>query len=63
MDELLKIWKQDKINTINKQLQEIEGKKLHYDSLIDHYTIMKNEADKEKAELEAVLQKLLSFTN
>jgi len=61
MDELLLMWKEDKINAINKQLNDIEGKKLLAENMIDFYTIQRNDANKERAELEAVLQKLLSF--
>lgn len=63
MDELLKMWKDDKINSINRQIEECDNKMNYYQSLVEHNEIMKNQTLKEKTDLEAVLQKLLSFSN
>jgi uncharacterized coiled-coil protein SlyX len=61
MDELLRMWKQDKINSIDKRLQELEIQIVSTQNMIDHYNNQLNQANAEKTELESLLQKLLSF--
>lgn len=61
MDELLKMWKEDKMNSIQNQKTDLDGKIAYFQNMIDNGNIQIKEFERQKAELEAVLQKLLSF--
>jgi len=52
------MWKEDKINAITKQLEEIENHKLSTQTMIEHYQRQFNNAETQRAALVDTLQKL-----